>query len=87
MKDRTNRIEHREVNTLEAKVCSRNAKEPEPAHLVVEMTASSQSRCHVKGQPGRISVSQVGMAHGMSRSVKKALRLLSARSIQCLFWG
>ena len=40
MKDRTNRIEHREVNTLEAGVCSRNAKETEPANLVVEMTAS-----------------------------------------------
>lgn len=87
MKVRKNRTEHREVNTLEAGVCSRKAKEAEPAHLVVEMTASSQSRCQVKGHPGRISVSQIEMAHGMGRSVKRVLMWLSARSVQCLFGG
>lgn len=40
MEVRTYRRESREVNTLEDGVCSRNAKEPEPAYLVVEMTAS-----------------------------------------------
>lgn len=50
------------------------------------ITASLRSRCQ-KDHPARIFVSQAQMARGFSRSVKKRLMLLSARSVQCLFWG